>query len=404
VTRTGATPVRLGFCEHSFGVWPERWFPKTTGRGYAMPDAFQPWAANREHFTIFGGLENAGHRDDAHHAMESFLSCSRTDADPSRSISFSITADQMAARHLGKDTRFPSLVLGSYATPLYGTRTCSLSKDANGVAIPSVASPMEVFAMLFGKRGTFEEVRRQIASRRSMLDAAYDETKALQRALGAADKEKLDQYFTSLRQTEQELEREHAWSKQPKPAAPLAAPTEDPPVPVRSREHMRLMFDLMLAAFQTDSTRVFSFHLPTLHPLTELGVSLNRHSTNHQSASGDKRAQEWEHLIGAFVIEQFNYLTERLKAVKEVDGSPLLNHCLIMSGSAMEEAGKHRIKNLPVYLLGHGGGRIRHDQYLKAPAGTPLANLFLTMLREAGVPAERFADSTGTLTPLTQNA
>jgi hypothetical protein len=127
-SQDGQIPIRLGFCEHTFGVWPDRWFPKEPGRDYAISDAFAPLAKPREHFTIFGGLENAGHRDDAHHAMESFLCCSKTDADPTKSISYSVTADQIAANQIGHGTRFPTMILGSYKSPLYGTRSCSLSK------------------------------------------------------------------------------------------------------------------------------------------------------------------------------------------------------------------------------------------------------------------------------------
>jgi hypothetical protein len=392
-------PVRLGFCEHSFGVFPRRWFPERPGRDYAMSDTFRVIERHRQHFTIFGGLENAGHRDDAHHAMENFLCCAYTDSVPGRSVSYTISVDQVAGQRFGQDTRFTSMVLGSYGRPLYGTRSCSLSKNADGTPIPSLVSPMEVFARLFGTRGSYDEVRQQLAQRRSTLDAALDDLRSLQRQVGTLDQQRLDQYLTSIRELERELERELTWSRRPKPRAPLPAPQSDPVVDIDARQHIRLMFDLMVAAFQTDSTRVFSYHLPTLHTLRELGITLSRHSTNHQSASGDRRSQEWEHQIGTFVLEQFGHLIERLQAVREVDGRPLLDHCLILGGSSLEEAGRHRTKNLPVYLIGNGGG-VRQGQYLRYREGTPLANLYLTMLQRAGARVERFADSRGALTEL----
>ncbi|MBL8792881.1 MAG: DUF1552 domain-containing protein, partial [Planctomycetia bacterium] len=143
-------PTRLAFTEHTFGVWPETWFPKKAGFDYVSSDAFEPMQKHRKHFSILGGLENIRARGDGHSTvMEIFYACSYRDPDPSKAQAYGVTADQVAAKHIGRDTRFPALVLGSYTRPLYGTLTCSLSKNEDGIPVPSITSPMELYARLF---------------------------------------------------------------------------------------------------------------------------------------------------------------------------------------------------------------------------------------------------------------
>jgi hypothetical protein len=233
-----------------------------------------------------------------------------------------------------------------------------------------------------------------------LLDDAREELKSVASRLGNEDQQRLQQYEASLRQIELDLEREARWSKLPKPAAPLGAPAVDPIVETDAAGHIRRMFDLMIAAWQTDSSRVVSFHLPTLHVLGEIGARIGRHAQNHQSASGNQLNIELETKTGRWVQEQFAYLVDRLLEVKERDGSTLLDHSVIVGGSSFERAGNHVTKNLPVFVIGHGGGRLRHGQYFKSPAGTPLANVHLTALQQAGVEIEKFGNSTGRLTEL----
>ncbi|MBL8798200.1 MAG: DUF1552 domain-containing protein, partial [Planctomycetia bacterium] len=243
-------------------------------------------------------------------------------------------------------------------------------------------------------------IKDQLARRRSLLDASRDELAWVGSQLGSTDKQRLQQFETSLRQIELELEREAAWSKRPKPQAPLKTPAVDPLLESNATAHIRLMFDLMVAAWQTDSSRIASFHMPTLHILTEIGARVGRHAQNHQSASGNQLNIDLETKTGRWVQEQFAYLVDRLLETKERDGSPLLNHCLIIGGSSFERAGNHVTKNLPVFVVGHGGGKMRHGQYVKYPEGTPLANIHLTVMQQAGVPIEKFGNSTGALKEL----
>lgn len=394
-------PTRLAFTEHSFGVWPETWFPKTPGFDYVTSEAFEPMQKHRSHFSIIGGTENIRARGEGHNAvMEIFYACSYRDPDPTKTQAYGTTADQIAAKHIGRDTRFPAMVLGSYTRPLYGTLTCTLSKNEDGIPVPAIASPMEVYARLFGARGTFEQIKEQLARRRSLLDSSREELTWVGSRLGSADQQRLQQFETSLRQIELELEREAEWSKRPKPKAPLAAPAVDPLVESNATAHVRLMFDLLVAAWQTDSSRVASFHLPTLHILGEIGARVGRHAQNHQSASGNQLNIEMETKTGRWVQEQFAYLIDKLLEAKEADGSPLLNHSLIVGGSSFERAGNHVTKNLPVFVIGHGGGRMRHGQFAKYPEGTPLANVHLTVMQQAGVAIEKFGNSTGALNEL----
>jgi len=391
-------PTRLGFCEHSFGIWPGTWFPSNPGRAYDPSPDFEPMLPFREHLTIFSGLENVV-RSDAHKAMEMFLCCDYADPDPSKDKAYGISIDQHLAPMLGSETRFPTMVLGSYDQPLYGTISRTLSKTPDGIPIPPDTRPLQVFAKLFGQHGSYEQIRHQLVQKRSVLDSTREEVRRLERRLGAVDRAKIDAYLTSIRQMEAELERLTRWSKTSKPDAPLNEPGQDPDIRIDSQAHIRLMFDLMIAAWQTDSSRLFTFHLPTLHTLTEIGATVGRHSQNHKAREGND-AQKMESRLGRFVLEQFAYLTRRLLETKEIDGSPMLDHCLIASGSSLEEAGRHRTKNLPVYLIGHGGGRIRQGQYLACEPGTPLANLFVTMAQEAGASLDTFKNSTGRMEAL----
>ena len=394
-------PTRLAFTEHSFGVWPETWFPAKPGFDYETSDAFKPMQRHRKHFSILGGTENITARGDGHSAvMEIFYACAYREPDSTKTQAYGTTADQIAARHIGADTRFPSMVLGSYTRPLYGTLTCTLSKNEDGIPIPAIASSMELYARLFGAKGSYEQIKDQLLRRRSLLDATREELTWVGSRLGKTDQQRLQQYEASLRQIELDLEREARWSKLPKPEAPVSAPGVDPIVETDAAGHIRRMFDLMIAAWQTDSSRVASFHMPTLHTLGEIGARIGRHAQNHQSASGNQLNIEQETKTGRWVQEQFAYLVDRLLETKERDGSSLLDHCLVIGGSSFERAGNHVTKNLPVFVIGHGGGRMRHGQYVKYPAGTPLANVHLTVMQQAGVAIEKFANSTGSLREL----
>ncbi len=388
-----AKPRRmLGIC-NNLGLLPEQFFPKQTGRGYALSPYLEHLKAHRDDFTVFSGVSHpdvdGGHPADI---------CSLTPAPHPGSGGFrnTISLDQYIAERIGHETRFPSLTLG--VNVQQGVR--SLSWTASGVLIPCEEKPSDVFKKLF-VQGTPAEVEaqlRKLAQGQSILDAVGGQAKHLQRSVGARDRDRLDQYFTSVRELERRMEMAKEWEKRPKPQVAASVPL-DPASPREYMDKVKLMYDMALLAFQTDSTRSISLLLDSVNsPAIDLHdhetkITDGYHNLSHHGKSATKIAQlkaidEWH-------MKLLAGLFDGLKAVQE-DGESLFDRSMVLYGTNLGNANTHVTTNLPTLFA---GGGFKHGQHLgfDTTHNYPLPNLFVSMLQRMGIETDKFASATGTM-------
>jgi hypothetical protein len=387
----GKAPRRLLAICNNLGLVPEKFFPEKAGRDYAPSACLELLQAHRSDFTVFSGVTHPD-VDGGHPADNCFLTCA---PHPSNGgFRNTISLDQYAAQYVGHLTRFPSLTLG--VNIQNGQR--SLSWTAAGVLIPCEEKPSSVFRKLF-LQGSPEEVQAQIRRLelgRSVMDAVGEQARSLRAGVGARDRERLDQYFTGVRDLEKKLEAARAWEDVPKPA-PRGTMPEDPASPKEYFRKTKLMYDLAQLAFQTDSTRLVTIMLDSVNsPAIELEgceIKDGYHNLSHHGKSKAKLDQleaiDKEHM------RQLDALFAGLKDAKE-EGGTLLDRTMVLYGSNLGNANTHVTTNLPVLLA---GGGFRHAGHLgfDRERNYPLPNLFVSMLQRLGLEVDRFASSTGTM-------
>ena len=381
-------PRRAVFVCAPLGLHPPAFFPTTAGKDYALSPHLEPLKDLRDDFTVVSGL---AHPDvgPSHDSCFSFLTAA---PHPERRAGFrnGISVDQLAAEHVGGETRFPCLPLSAEGFGLSWTRS--------GALVPPDLFPATVFARLFldGRPDDVRAQARRLRDGRSVLDAVGDQAKGLNARLGAGDREKLDEYFTSVRDLEKRLARSEEWSKKPKPKVD-AKPPQNVMNPADLVGKTRSLFDLIHLALQTDSTRLVTMLMlgtSLVPPIA--GVSFGHHDLSHHGQDPTKIAQ-----LRTVELEKMKALAGFLTKLKETkeDGATLLDRTAVFFGSNLGNAATHAVKNLPVLLA---GGGFRHGRHLafNPDDHPPLSNLFVSVLQRLGVPADRFGSSTGTLTGL----
>jgi len=387
-----AKPRRmLGIC-NNLGLLPDQFFPKQTGRGYALSPYLELLKEHREDFTVFSGVWHPD-VDGGHPADICFLTAAPHPG--SGGFRNTISLDQYIAERIGHQTRFPSLTLG--VNVQQGVR--SLSWTGSGVLIPCEEKPSDVFKRLF-VQGTPAEVAaqmRKLAQGQSILDAVGSQAKDLQRSVGARDRDRLDQYFTSVRELEQRMEMSKEWETRPKPHVTASVPL-DPASPKEYMDKVRIMYDMARLAFQTDSTRSISLLLDSVNsPTIELDhdtkITDGYHNLSHHGRSEAKLAQL--RAIDQWHMRLLANLFNDLKAIQE-DGESLFDRTMVLYGSNLGNANTHVTTNLPTLFA---GGGFRHGQHLgfDTTHNYPLPNLFVSMLQRMGLETDKFATSTGTM-------
>ena len=367
------------------GLHAANFFPARSGRDYALTPYLEPLKELRNDFTVVSGLSHP-EVGSSHDSIFSYLTAA---PHPELRAGFrnSISVDQVAADHIGGDTRFPSLALSCEGFSLSWTRS--------GAIVPSYSFPSAVFTRLFteGRPQDVQAQARRLRDGRSILDAVQGQASQMQPGLGAADREKLDEYFTSVRELERRLARSEEWSRRPKPRV-NARPPVDNRNPADVVGKAQLMFDLIHLALQTDSTRLITLLLlgTSLVPPIQ-GVSLGHHDLSHHGQDPSKIAQ-----LRTIELEKMRTLRgflAKLKETREQDAT-LLDRTTVFFSSNLGNASSHSTRNLPVLLA---GGGFRHGQHLAFdPVNPPpLCNLYVSMLQRLGVRADRFGSSTGTL-------
>jgi BMFP domain-containing protein YqiC len=357
-------------------------FPKEAGRHYALTPYLDTLQEHRNEFTVISGLSHPEQNGNNGHASEMtwLTSAKRPGLAGFRNT---ISIDQLIAERIGVQTRFPNLVLSNGGN--------SMSWTAGGVAIPAQSSPSKLFAQLFieGTAAAKAAQARQLQRGRSILDTVLDEANRLQRELGHRDREKLDEYLTSVRSLENRLQQSEGWQHKPKPKVE-AKPPKDIPDRAEVIGKTKLMYDLIALALQTDSTRTITYALGGLNaPPNIPGVSTDWHQLSHHGRDEAKIAEL--KLIELAEFMAFNEFLVQLKNKPEQNGS-LLDNTMILMGSNLGNASSHSWRNLPLILAGGGfrhGQHIAHDE----KNNTPFANLFVQMARQMGVEIDQFGSS-----------
>jgi BMFP domain-containing protein YqiC len=387
----GGKPRRMfGIC-NNLGLLPEHFFPKENGKGYALSPYLQLLQDYRNDFTVFSGVSHPD-VDGGHPADNCFLTAAPHPG--SGGFRNTISLDQYISERIGHLTRYPSLTLG--VNVQQGQR--SLSWTGSGVLIPCEEKAADVFTRMFlqGTKAETEAQVRKLETGQSILDAVARQAKDLQHSVGPRDRERLDQYFTSVRELEQRMQMSREWEHKPKPKVSASVPL-DPASPKAYMEKVRLMYDMARLAFETDSTRSVSLLLDSVNsPAIDIdGVKITDgyHNLSHHGKSEQKLAQlkaidEWHMKL---LVELFG----QLKAVSE-DGESLFDRTMILYGSNLGNANTHVTTNMPTLFA---GGGFKHGQHLAFDTAHnyPLPNLFVSMLQRMGLETDKFASSTGTM-------
>ena len=404
-----AAPNRMAFLYVPNGKNMVDWTPKNEGELDELPAILEPLAAHKRDFSILTGLTadkaraNGDGGGDHARALSAFLTGTQARKTDGTDIRAGVSVDQVAAARIGDQTRLTSLEIGTEAGSMAGNcdsgYSCVYSSTmawrSATQPLPKEVKPKLVFERMFSA-GSQQDRARRDAARKSVLDLVKEDFRELNGKLGTHDQRKLDEYFTALREIELRIERA---GKFPEPKAPEGFAVSDQ-MPVTYEEHIRLMADLMVLAFQTDTTRVCTFVIAnegSNKPYPFINVSEGHHDLSHHGNSEEKKAKIRE--INRFHTTQLAYLIGKLKSVKEGDGT-LLDHCMLAYGSGNSDGNAHNHDNLPLLLAGRGCGTFKPGRHIVYPKETPLNNLWLAMLNRMEIKLQQLGDSTGELTGL----
>jgi hypothetical protein len=396
-----AKPVRrLGYVYIAMGADLSRWTPPGTGKLESLSPILAPLEPVKKNLCVITNTEILNAYPGTHATSNSsFLSCARAKHTESSDYRLATTADQIAAREIGKDTALPSLELAMDLIQLAGQcdngYACvyqnNLSWSSPTTPLPAEAHPRLVFEKLFGEGGKPEDRKAELRKRASLLDFVKDDVARLERSLGADDRARLAGYLEAVREVERRIQKAESEAGQ-RPLPDLERPVG---VPASYADHARLMFDLQVLAFQGDATRVISFQLAretSNRTYPEIGVPDPHHPLSHHG--NDPEKIERMSRINRFHASLFGEYVKKLAETADGDGS-LLDHSAILYGSGMGNPNVHDHVNLPILVAGTAAGGFRGGTHLRHEKPLPLANVHLTLLDRAGVRLEKFADSTG---------
>jgi hypothetical protein len=407
----GAPALRFGVVYFPNGAIPNKWAPHGTGAAFELSPILQPLAPFRDALTVLSGLDNnealgvPGEAGGEHpRAAAAFLTCVHPvvrSVEGKAGPKAGVSVDQIIAKGLGRDTQLASLEIGIESGEIVGAcdgDSClynsTISWGDDTTPFPVENNPRALFERLFGDSDSTSRQARsaRLREKRSLLDYAAQEGQRLRSGLGPRDREKLNQYFDAVRDVERRIEQAERQASQELPAVVRPAG-----IPARFDEHIKLQFDLLALAFQTDLTRVSTFMMgreQSLMTFPEIGVPDPYHPITHHQGDPEKIAKAAK--VNVYHTGFFAYFLERLRSTPDGDGS-LLDHSIILYGGGLGDGNQHYPKDLPVLLAGGGAGRLKGGRHLTYPSGTPLANLYLRLMEMTGVPVEAFGDSTGNL-------
>jgi hypothetical protein len=396
-----AAPTRLAFVYIPNGVNLDQWQPKGTEN---ISESLSPLSGLRQHYSVMRGLDhknansNGDGAGDHARANASFLTGVQARKTSGADIRLGVSVDQVAAQQLGHLTRLPSLELSTDPPRRSGNcdsgYSCAyqfnLAWRGEATPAPAERDPRLVFEKMFGTGDPNEDSRRRL-HQKSVLDFVLEDAKRLNSRLDGNDKAKMDEYLTSVRDVEKRIQQAEKFR--------IEAPEHLRPngVPETYKEHIRTMYDMMVLAFQTDSTRVATYllaHDGSNRTFPEIGVTDAHHQLSHHRSDPEILAKIA--LIDKFYIEQFAYFLDKMRSIKEGSGT-LLDHSMIVFGGGIGDGNRHNHNDLPILLAGGGNGTLKQGRVIQAPTGTPTTNLYLSLLDRMNVKAERIGDSNGKL-------
>ena len=414
LTRTAASPARLrrlGVFYVPNGMSMGYWSPKTEGALATLPPTLQSLSNLKDRVLLLGGLadkpadliESGG---DHARSAGTFLTATPYKATIGADVHAAVSMDQVAARELGKDTQLTSLELGIESPATVGTCDAGAScAYTNTVAwrtpttpLPIENDPRAVFERLFGTSGSTDPAARlaRLQRDRTIIDAVTSELKRLEEILGPSDRTKLSEYVDAVHDVERRIQTAEAQSSRELPLV-----DEPSGMPDDYGAHAKLLMDLLALAYQTDLTRVSTFMLAkevSGRAYPEIGVSDSHHPLSHHQ--DDPAKLERLHKLNEFHFQQFAHLVTKLAATPEGDGT-LLDHTVLLYGTGISDSNTHFHDDLPIAVVGGQGAGIKGDRYVRHEAGTPLANLYVSLLDRLGAHVDSFGDSTGPVETLT---
>ena len=401
-------PTRMAFVYVPNGKNMAEWTPSAVGSDFTLPSTLEPLTGVKEYLNVLTGLTadkarpNGDGAGDHARAMAAFLTGAQPRKTDGTDIRAGISVDQVAASRIGDQTRLGSLEMGCDPSALAGNcdsgYSCAYSSTISWrsatTPVPKLNNPRLIFERLFSTGNDADRARRE-RNRRSILDFVREDAAALQPNLGGNDRRRLDEYMVSIRDIEQRIERAARLPEPPRPNMPQ--PTGIPP---NYQEHIRLLCDLLILAFQADITRVSTLVFAnegSNRPYPFIEVREGHHDLSHHGR--DRAKLEKISLINRFHVTQLAYLLNRMKNIREGDGT-MLDNCMVAYGSGNSDGDRHNHDDLPILLAGRGCGTIRAGRHIRYNANTPLNNLWLSMLDRVGSSVDALGDSTGRLANL----
>lgn len=409
--RAAATPpTRLAFVFMPNGVNYDAWKPIATPDGFTLSRTLEALAPVRRHVNIVTGLTlhtaraNGDGPGDHARSAAAFLTACQARKTAGSDIRIGVSVDQVAAAALGRETPLRSIELGCEHGPSAGGcdsgYSCAYSNNISwrdaSTPMAKIVDPAAAFERLFGDAANAAAAAQRQARRQSILDFVLEDSKSLANRLGTGDRRKLDQFETAVREVERRIAAARAQTS-PRRLPDTPAPAG---IPERASEHIDLMFDLLLLAFQTDTTRVASLMLAgdgSGRTFPEIGITEGHHHLSHHQ--NNQEMVEKIRRIDRFYHDRFARFVARMAEAREGD-TPLLDRSLIVFGGGISDGNRHNHEDLPIVLAGRGGedgGAIETGRFIQTPRDTPLANLYLSLLQRAGCDADRFGDSTSAL-------
>jgi Protein of unknown function (DUF1552) len=405
-------PLRAAFLYVPNGVHMPAWTPRSLGAAFELPPILETLRPVKDDILVLSGLTlnparalGDGGGDHAR-AMASFLTGRHPRKTDGADLRAGVSVDQAAAQQIGQKTRFPSLEIGCEGGKNAGEcdhgYSCAyqsnLSWRSETTPVAKQINPRLVFDRLFGgpaETAGGEDTARAVRRNKSVLDFIGDDARQLSQALGTADRRKVDEYLTGVRELEQRINRT-------RPAVDVGVAKYARPlgIPADYQEHLRLMGDLLVLAFQCDLTRIITFVFAndgSNRSYRTVGVADGHHDLSHHG--GESGKQEKIQKINQFHVSQLAFILQKLKSIPEGNGT-LLDQCMIVYGSGISDGNAHSHDDLPILLAGKGNGTIKSGRHVRVPKETPLTNLYLSMLDRMAVKVDGFGDSTGRLTAI----
>ena len=404
-----SVPLRMAFVYAPNGMIMDKWTPKGEGSQFELSQTLAPLKNVKNDLQVISGLNhdkaeaNGDGGGDHARANATFLTGRQAKKTSGKDLRIGISVDQVAAQKMGHVTPFKSLELSCDKSRQSGNcdsgYSCAyshnISWNTERTPVAPEVNPREVFERLFAgasSKEAMEARKRRMFYQQSILDGVMDDAQAMQGQLGYTDRQKMDEYLNSVREIEQRIERAEQFS--------LKLPDADlkpEGIPKVYKDHIRLMFDMMVLAFQTDSTRIATFmlaHDGSNRSFKEIGVGEGHHHISHHNNRRDWKEKLAK--IDRFYVEQYAYFLEKLRSIPEGGGN-LLDNSMIVYGSGISDGNRHDHDNLPIILAGKGGSTLKTGRHLNLNDDPPMSNLFLSMLDRMGVEEPRFGDSTGRL-------